>query len=308
MISMRVRTAKVELSMEMAPFMQLLEVLQRGTDYLAARGIESPRLQVELILAHVLHVPRLQLYLEFNRDLGDAELTPTREAVRRRGQREPLQHVLGTTSFCGLELEVTPDTLIPRPETELLAERAWKWLAEHSESPTESPGVLDWGTGSGCLAIAVAVHAPEARFIALDRSAAALAVARRNALRHGCADRIRFIEGTGGEALPPDARFALILSNPPYIPSGELASLQPEVRDHEPRIALDGGPDGLEVIRHLATDLKERLRPAGCLMMEFGDAQGNAVTAILRDAGWTIWERHRDISGRERFVVARGEQ
>jgi len=156
----------------------VLEVIQRSSEFLARKGVESPRLQIELMLAHLLQMPRLKLYLDFGRKLADGELETLRGLVQRRAAREPLQHILGSTSFCGLEMSVTPDVLVPRPETELLAERAWKFLRERSNSTPTPLRVLDFGTGSGCLAIAIALHAPQAQVHALDISDAALRVAR----------------------------------------------------------------------------------------------------------------------------------
>ncbi len=285
--------------------MLLLEVIQRGTTFLESRGVESPRLQVELILAHALRIPRLQLYLRFDRTLAPEVLDSAREAIQRRGRRVPLQHILGSTSFCGLELEVSGDVLVPRPETEWLAEHAWTWLARRSPSPPEShPLVLDWGTGSGCLAIAIAHHHPSARVTALDVSPASLDVARRNAARHGVADRIEFIQSDGAEGFPADRRFHLVVGNPPYIPTAEIATLQPEVRDHDPKLALDGGNDGLEFYRRLAISLRGRLRAGGALMLEFGDDQAPEIIPLLTAAGWQTPEIHRDPSGRDRFLVA----
>src|SRR4030095_9417591 len=177
--------------------MRVVEVIQRGTAYLEERGVESPRLQVELILAHVLRMPRLQLYLQFERELSSTEQDLARGAVRRRALRQPLQHILGTTSFCGLELEAGPDALIPRPETELLAERAFAWLGERQTVRGGTASALDWGTGSGCLAIALAVKSSEIRVTAIDISVTALALARRNAERLGVATRVDFVESEG---------------------------------------------------------------------------------------------------------------
>ena len=247
--------------------MTVLEVIQRSTPFLAQRGVESPRLQIELLLAHALKLPRLQLYLNFERVLAEPELETLRALVKRRGQREPLQHILGSVSFCGLELAVSPEVLIPRPETELLAERAWNFLnlIGGDRPGTEPAGcrALDFGTGSGCLAIAVAVKSPAARVVALDVSAAALSVARANAERHHVSDRLEFLESQGFTALPGGASFDLILSNPPYIPSGDMAGLEPEVRDHDPQLALDGGADGLDFYRRLAARGRRVFTPGG---------------------------------------------
>lgn len=288
--------------------MRLIEVIQRSTTFLESRGVESPRLQVELILAHVLRIPRLQLYLQFDRPLLPEVLDAARLAVQRRGQRIPLQHILGSTSFCGLEMEVSSDTLIPRPETEWLAEHAWNWLAHNKAALPPQPRVLDWGTGTGCLAIAITHHHPSARITAIDVSPPTLAIAQRNATRHGLADRIEFVQADGVEPLPGDLRFHLIVGNPPYIPTAEIPTLEPEVRDHDPTLALDGGPDGLVVYRRLAFSLKDRLLPLGVVMLEFGDGQAQEIARVLTQAGWSDPEVHQDASGRERFLVARVSQ
>ncbi len=280
--------------------MRVIEVVQRSAAFLESRGVESPRLQVELILAHVLRIPRLQIYLQFEKVLSADLLDAIRLAVQRRGQRVPLQHILGSTSFCGFEIDVSPDVLIPRPETELLAEHAWTWLSRHSPA---SPFVLDWGTGSGCLAIAIAANHPSARVTAIDISSATLDVARRNATRHSVTNRIEFVQSDGVEPLPAGSRFHLIVSNPPYIPTAEIPTLEPEVRDHDPSLALDGGPDGLDLYRRLAVTLRERLLPGGALLLEFGEGQAPALSKILTAARWSVPEVHADHSGRDRFLV-----
>jgi len=278
----------------------VLEVIQRSAEFLARKGVETPRLQAELLLAHVLACPRLKLYLNFERALAAAELDSIRELVRRRGNREPLQYLASSTSFCGIELKVTPAVLIPRPETEVLAERAWTFLAERGTGPAKA---LDFGTGSGCLAIAVATHCPSVQVTALDASAEALAVAAENAAQHGVAERLRFVHAETLAAAPGQP-FHLIVANPPYIPSGQLAALEPEVRDHEPRLALDGGPDGLDVIRHLATHAAALIHPEGRVMLEFGDGQAAAVGALFEAEGWRVEEIVSDLAGRPRHLMA----
>ncbi|RME96270.1 MAG: peptide chain release factor N(5)-glutamine methyltransferase [Verrucomicrobia bacterium] len=279
--------------------MTVLEVIQRSTEFLARKGIESPRLQVEWLLAHVLGLPRLQLYLNFERRLTDAELEALRDLLRRRARHEPLQHLLGTAVFCGLEFTVNRQVLIPRPETEVLADLALQWL----KSRPGQPRVLDFGTGSGCLAVTLAREHPAARVRALDVSAEALAVARENAARHGVAERIEWLEGEGWAGVPAGSRFDLIVANPPYIPTGDLAGLPPEVRDFEPRAALDGGPDGLRFYRELAAG-RERVEPGGRLMAEFGDGQAEAVVGLFREAGWGEVDVAPDLAGQPRIVIA----
>lgn len=282
--------------------MTVLEVIQKSADYLGQKGVESPRLQAELLLAHVLQMPRMKLYLNFERALSETELAAARQLVKRRGQREPLQYILGSTSFCGLEIAVNPHVLVPRPETELLAEQGWEFLAARGPAAVTA---LDFGTGSGCLAVALAVKCPGARIAALDVSAEALEVARQNAARHNVADRIEFFQGDGFAALPAGLMFDLIISNPPYIPSGEIETLQPEVRDHEPRRALDGGPDGLDCFRRLAAGAGVFLKAGGQLMAEFGDGQAEHVREIFEAQKWIVEALKPDYTGRPRILVAR---
>jgi release factor glutamine methyltransferase len=279
----------------------VIEVIRRSTDYLAQRGVDSPRLQIELLLAHQLGLPRLQLYLNFERALAEDQLAAVRELVRRRGQREPLQHLLGSTSFCGLEIAVSRHVLVPRPETETLAERGWRFL-QALRNPAAT--ALDVGTGSGCLAVALSVNIPDVHVTAVDISPEALAIAQTNAARHGVAGRIEFHLGDSLAAVDAGRRFDLIVSNPPYIPAGEIQSLQPEVRDFDPRVALDGGPDGLGMIRRLALEAPPFLKPGGRLMLEFGDGQAAAVQEVFSAGGWRVEAVESDLGGRERILVA----
>ncbi len=280
----------------------VLEVIQRSTEYLARHSVESPRLQIELLLAHVLKLPRLKLYLNFDLALTEDQLTQLRDLVKRRAQREPLQHIVGTTSFCGLEIVVNRHVLVPRPETEMLAEMGWQFLASRDSGRAIA---LDLGTGSGCLAIALAVHCPSACIHAVDISAEALAVAKQNALPNNVSDRITFFLGDGFAAVPPTSRYALIVSNPPYVPSAEIATLDPEVRDFDPRIALDGGADGLAFYRRLAAEASGYLEPGGKLMCEFGDGQGPALHELFGSQNWIVDEVREDYNARERILVAR---
>lgn len=277
------------------------EVIQRSTEFLQRHGVDSPRLQAELLLAHLLKLPRLQLYLNHDRALTEAETAALRSLVQRRAKREPLQHLVGSTSFFGLELAVSPAALIPRPETETLAEQAIAALAKCA-SPT--PHALDFGTGTGCLAITLVVKCPPARIHALDLSEAALSLARQNAARHGLTERLTFHLGDGFRALPADLRFDLVVSNPPYIPTPDLATLQPEVRDFDPRAALDGGADGLDFYRLLAREAPAWLNAGGGLFAEFGDGQEAALPGLFNDSGWRAIAIHRDLTGRPRVLEA----
>lgn len=281
--------------------MTVLEVIQRSAEFLTKKGVESPRLQVELLLAHVLRLPRMGLYLNFDRALTPKELDDLRELVRRRGLREPLQQITGSTSFCGLELTVNAHVLVPRPETELLAELGWQFLNSSSSNPTSA---MDFGTGSGCLAITLAAKSPAAQVSAVDISPDALAVARQNAARHQVESRIQFFAGDGFAALPSGAQFDLIVGNPPYIPSQEIGTLEPEVRDHDPRLALDGGADGLDFYRRLAEEAGAFLKPGGRIMLEFGDGQEGAIQNLFEQQKWIVEAVKTDYSGRPRILIA----
>lgn len=287
--------------------MTVLEILQRSTGYLAARGVDSARLNAELLLSHVLGKPRLRLYLDFEQIVADADLSRARDLVRRRGHREPLQHLTGTAAFLEHLLEVGPEVLIPRPETEGLAQAA---ILQLQAIPGSDPlRVLDFGTGSGCLAIAIAAAVPRAEVHALDVSPAALKTAARNAHRCG-QDRIRFHLGDGfaalrDEVVPAPGRLDLIVSNPPYIPTGDLAGLEPEVRDYDPRSALDGGTDGLDFYRRLAGEAPAWLKPAAPLLMEFGDGQAPALRSLFQSGGWHLESIGKDLSGTERILIVR---
>jgi release factor glutamine methyltransferase len=299
----------------------VLEVIKRSAEFLAKKGVDSPRLQVELLLAHLLRVPRMKLYLDFERVLNPGELEDLRKMVQRRGQREPLQHIIGSTSFCGLEMAVNPQVLIPRPETELLAELGWQFLSAECgarsaelgiaesaalrEAPSETGlTALDFGTGSGCLAIALAVKCAAANVVALDISTEALAVAQRNAATHKMESRIRFLAGDGFKTLPPGEQFDLIVSNPPYIPSGDIAALQPEVL-HDPQLALDGGADGLFFYRRLALEGGPFLKPGGRMMLELGDGQAAAVKELFESQKWIVEPMKADYNRTPRFLIAR---
>ncbi len=282
--------------------MTVLEAIQKSAEFLGKKNVESPRLQVELLLAHLLKMPRMKLYLNFERALSPAEIDSLRELVKRRGQREPLQHIVGSTSFCGFEIAVNRHALIPRPETELLAELGWNFLVtRHSSLVT----ALDFGTGSGCIAIALAAKCPNAKFFATDISADALALAKENAAKNKASERIEFLQGDGFAALETGARFDLIISNPPYIASSEIETLQPEVRDFDPRAALDGGADGLDFYRRLATEAKTFLKPGGKIMLEFGDGQADEMKAIFENEKWIVEAVQEDYSQRARILIAK---
>jgi release factor glutamine methyltransferase len=278
----------------------VLEIIQRSADFLAKKGVDSPRLTSELLLAHLLNTERLKLYLDFNKVLAPSQVETMRQLVKRRGNREPLQHIVGYACFCGLAIKVTGAVLIPRPETELLAELGWKFLNECS-----APRFLDFGTGSGCIAIALAMNCAAATGVAVDKSDAALAIARENATAHNVMDRLEFAIGEDLNRLPPKEKFDLIISNPPYIPTGDITTLQEEVRKFDPKLALDGGKDGLDFYRLLAAQGSPLLRPKGKLMVEFGDGQADPISAILTSHNWIVEKIFDDYSDRQRILSAR---
>jgi release factor glutamine methyltransferase len=278
----------------------VLETIQKSADFLAKRGVETPRLQAELLLAHVLKMPRMKLYLNFERALTEPETGALREFVKRRGQREPLQHITGSTSFCGFEITVDRRALVPRPETEILAELGWMFLSGLNPDQT----ALDLGTGTGCIAIALAAKCPEARITATDASVDALALAKENAEKNNVAARVEFLHGNGFSALPAAAQFDLMICNPPYIPTAEIQTLQPEVRDFDPRQALDGGADGLDFYRMLAGEARQLLKPGGKVMVEFGDGQAPAIRKLFENENWIVEAIKDDYSQRARILIA----
>jgi release factor glutamine methyltransferase len=302
----------------------VLEAIQKSTEFLAKKGVESPRLQTELLLAHLLKLPRMKLYLNFERTLTPAETDGLRECIKRRGLREPLQHITGSTSFCGFEITVNRHVLIPRPETEMLAELGWEFLRglsaelerrsptrrdggepqEHAGPEAGAPTALDFGSGSGCIAIALAAKCPTAKIVAMDISPDALALAKDNAARNNVIGQIEFLQGDGIATLPPGTQFDLVISNPPYIPTAEITTLQPEVRDFDPRGALDGGADGLDFYRMLAAGAKPFLKPGGKIMLEFGDGQADAIRTIFETEKWIVEAVKEDYSQRQRILIA----
>lgn len=279
--------------------MTIRTALQEATTALERAGVENAAANAEWMMADVIGCSRPALPLHWAKPLEPAQIQRWQSLLTGRTNRIPLQHLLGTAQFCGLEFEVNRSVLVPRPETELLAEAAWAVAAVK-----ESAVVLDVGTGSGCLAVAVGVHAKETIVHALDVSPAALNMARANAERHGVADRITFHEGDALRALPSVGLFDVIVSNPPYIPSLEIESLQVEVRDHDPRLALDGGADGLDFYRSLARHGLSRLQPDGRLLLEVGDGQAGAVVELITAQGGRVLEVLPDLNNIERIVVA----
>jgi release factor glutamine methyltransferase len=285
-----------------------------------------------LLLAHLLNRKRLELYLEFERELEEPTLEKLRAMVKRRVAGEPLQYITGETEFCGLLFSVDKRVLIPRPETELLVETVVERLkntfsvpgspftvqqpatdlpvADATERVAPTPGpqspttLIDVGTGSGCIAVALARKLPDAEVIAIDASPEALEVAGTNARRHKLEKNIRFLQGDLLSEFPDSLKVDAVVSNPPYIANGELAKLPKEVRDFEPVRALTAGEDGLEVIQRLVMDARRVLKPSGFVALEIGAGQRMAVEALFVNAGYTIEKIAKDLQGHERVIVA----
>jgi release factor glutamine methyltransferase len=281
----------------MGMHMTLLEVLQSTTAYFKKREIESPRLNAEHLLAHVLDRRRIELYLEFERVLAEEELAPLREFVRRRGQGEPLQHLLGTVEFCGRIFKCDPRALVPRPETEELVEFIIQSSINHQPST-----ILDVGTGSGVIGLSLATHFPAARVDAIDISDDALALACENAERLGLSGRVQFTKGDLLERF--SERFDLIAANLPYVSTQDRQSLSREVL-RDPEVAVFGGDRGDELIRKLIEQAPKHLRPNGLLALEIGIGQSEALFELLTQKNYHDIESKNDYAGIPRFLFAR---
>lgn len=280
----------------------ILRMILWSADYLAGKGVENHRLDAEWLLARALGLDRLQLYLQYDRPLSLAEREAFKPLLRRRAGREPLQYILGRTAFRELELSTEAGVLIPRPETEVLVEEVLSWARSRDR---ELKSVLDLGTGTGAVALSLAVEGGCARVVATDVSTAALDLAQENAKRHGVGPQVEFLHGSLFEPLEPGERFDVVVSNPPYIEAGEEAELQPEVREWEPKEALFAGEDGLDVIRPLVAGAAERLLPGGLLALEVGSTQTETVAGLLEATGaFAEIRTRRDLSGRPRVVTA----
>jgi len=275
---------------------QLGEVLRLSAGYLSEHGSPTPRLDAELLIGHALGLPRLDLYTNFDRPLDERELAACRALLERRGRREPVAYILGRWGFHGLDLAVDGRVLVPRPETEVLVERCLALL-----DGLQAPRFADVGTGSGAIALAVKAARPDASVTATDVSADALAVARANAAALGLevelveADLLAGVEG----------RFAVVASNPPYIGEGEMAALEPEVAEYEPRLATVAGPAGTEVLERLVAAAPGALEPGGSLVVECGAGQAAAVRGLMAAAGAAETSAEPDLAGIDRVVAGR---
>ncbi len=276
----------------------IIDLIQWGKSYFEEKGVDSPRLTIELFIANVLKKPRIQLYTQFDRPLSENELTTLRGMIKRRASREPLQYILGETEFYGLTFAVSPAALIPRPETELLVEYVLKRWQKNSTAQEKS--ILDIGTGTGCIAIAIAKHFPDALVYGLDVSEEALALARSNGERYELSNlrfgNINILESQ------PKRRFSVIVANPPYIASGEMEELEPEVRAFEPHLALTDGADGLRFYRRFAEIFPAILAEDGWFALEIGFGQAEAIEEIFRRAGYNL-EIVNDFSGVPRICI-----
>jgi release factor glutamine methyltransferase len=277
----------------------VLEIIKRTTDFFAGKGIESPRLNAELLIGHALGLKRMQLYLQFERPLAEVDLEKIRPLVRRRAQREPVQYIVGETEFAGLKLKVDRRALIPRPETELLVESIVKLCPESA-----APRILDLGTGTGAIALALAAALPSADVTAVELSEEALALAAENATATGLAERVHLLRSRWFEALPAEARFDVIVANPPYLSAAETAAALPEVREFEPLTALTSADDGLADLREIVAQAPRYLAARGLLAMETGIAHHPKLLELVTAAGFSRSESRQDLTGRDRFVFA----
>ncbi len=274
------------------------------TDFLRGKGADSPRLDAEVLLAHARGCQRIELYTAFDEEPTETVRTAFRELVSRRAKGTPVAYLVGQREFFSLSFAVTTDVLIPRPETEQLVVRALD-LAKEMNSPAPLK-IADVGVGSGAIAVCVAKHLKNCRVTAIDISQPALAVARRNAEKHGVAERINFVEGDLLATLPTAETFSLVLSNPPYVASTEMAELAANVRDHEPHLALDGGEHGTQVIERLIAETPQHLLPGGWLLLEVGSSNADRVEAFIsQNFDLELHETLKDIAGLPRVVQAK---
>ena len=281
------------------------KLLNWVTEYLGTKGIESERLSSELLLSHVLGLKRIELYTQFDKQVPQEQLDLLHGMIKRAGLHEPVAYLTGGTEFYSLELDITADCLIPRPETELLVQRAIEFLRTRSGVQY----ICDLCTGSGCIAVAIAKNCPEVRVTATDISAAALEVAARNVEKHRLKEQIRLLCGDLFEPIIQQLdvnQFDLIVCNPPYVSTAEYAKLDKNVKDYEPASALLAGADGMDVYRSIIKKVDEFLKPGAALMLEIGYAQGPAVRELLEQPGaFAEIKIEKDLHDNDRIVIAR---
>jgi release factor glutamine methyltransferase len=260
------------------------KLLNWVAEYLKIKGVDSPRLSAELLISHVLGLKRIELYTQFGRIVEQEQLTQLHGLVKRAGQHEPIAYLTCKREFYSLEFEITKDCLIPRPETELLVERAIEFLRKRNGEQF----VCDLCTGCGCVAVAIAGNYANCRIVATDISDTALEVAERNVIKHGLPNRVKLLRGDLFEPIIPGlgpAKFDLIVANPPYVSEPEYEKLAKNVKDFEPKQALIAGKDGLDVIKKIIADTPNFIKPDGALMVEIGNEQGSALTKLLEKSG-----------------------
>jgi len=274
-------------------------------EYLADKGVDSPRLSAELLLSYVLKMKRIELYTQFDKLVAKEQLNRLHELVKRASQNEPVAYLIGKTEFYSLELNITPDCMIPRPETELLVERAIEFLRSR---PT-TQFVCDLCTGSGCIAVAIAKNFPNATIIATDISDAALNVAAENVEKYQLNDRIRLLRGDLFDPIVPELdvdKFDLIVCNPPYVSTAEYEKLDKNVKDYEPKSALFAGVDGLDIYRRIIEKADQFLKPDAAFMLEIGYAQGQAVRELLEESSaFTEIKIEKDLHNNDRIAIAK---
>jgi release factor glutamine methyltransferase len=274
------------------------------TEYFEANGIDSPRMTAEMLLAHSLAVSRIDLYLYHDKPLTSDELAGFKTLIRRRIKREPAAYITGSRGFWSLELDVNPYVLIPRPDTECLVEQALSVIPEAGD--TNPWNIVDLGTGSGAIILALASERPGHRYFAVDLSMDAVVTARQNNLTQVSETHVSFVNGSWLDSFRKGPVFDMIVSNPPYIPKTDIDGLEPEVSVYEPRLALDGDTDGLFCLRHIAESASDYLRPGGILMMEMGFDQKESVRDIFKSVpSFGTPEFHKDFAGHDRMVKAR---
>src|SRR5262245_285826 len=273
-------------------------LLEWTEDFLRKRNVESPRLEAQILLAHALGCKKIDLYVRYDEEPAEDRRTAFRDMIRKRADGMPVAYLVGHREFYSLSFDVTPAVLIQRPETETLVLEALPLI-----KPLDAPRVLDLGTGSGCVAVSIAKQHRTVRVTAIDASSAALSVAAGNASKHAVVDRVAFLEG---DLFAPVAgqTFDAIVSNPPYIAHGEFPTLDPGVRDFEPRAALDGGPDGLAFYRRIAAETTAHLKPGGTILVEVGVTQADAVRDLF-SAHLQPGPTFNDPGGRPRVVTAK---
>ncbi|MBI5593026.1 MAG: peptide chain release factor N(5)-glutamine methyltransferase [Deltaproteobacteria bacterium] len=283
----------------------ILSLLKWATGYFTSHGIDSPRATAEILLAALLNLKRIDLYLRYDQPLLKSELSEFKSLIKRRVNREPVAYITGKKEFWSLDLEVNPDVLIPRPDTETLVEAALSCLKPMDSSPNSSEQVLELGTGSGAIVLALASEQPKYRYIATDISLKALDIAKINARRHQLETAIQFVAGNWLNPFSPNKPvFDMILSNPPYIPSEDISGLQPEVNRFEPLLALDGRSDGLHAIRQIIFSAHPLLKPQGVLLLEMGFNQKEAVIQLIQHCGhYHPFQIIKDYAGHDRVVV-----